>query len=92
MFCYYLSDGLYITGGAINNGGIALQWLIEKILEENLITIKKIKGFIKRYIKIKPGADGLIFLPYILGERSPVWDENARGAFIGLTASHAEHI
>jgi gluconokinase len=38
---------------------------------------------------IKPGAEGLIFLPYISGERSPVWDENARGVFIGLCSKHA---
>jgi len=34
------------------------------------------------------GARGLIFLPYLLGERSPRWNPNARGAFIGLTMTH----
>jgi len=34
------------------------------------------------------GARGLIFLPYLLGERSPHWNPNARGAFIGLTMTH----
>ena len=35
-----------------------------------------------------PGAGGLIFLPYLTGERAPIWDPRARGAFIGLTLNH----
>jgi xylulokinase len=35
-----------------------------------------------------PGANGLIFLPYLIGERSPRWNPNARGAFVGLTIRH----
>jgi len=35
LFCYYLTGGLYITGGAVNNGGIALQWLVEKVFKED---------------------------------------------------------
>ncbi|MBK9747909.1 MAG: xylulokinase [Chloroflexi bacterium] len=37
---------------------------------------------------IKPGAEGLFYLPYLLGERSPRWNPHARGAFIGLTMRH----
>jgi xylulokinase len=35
-----------------------------------------------------PGADGLIFLPYLIGERTPIWDAYARGVFFGLSTSH----
>jgi xylulokinase len=38
--------------------------------------------------KSPPGAKNLVFLPYLRGERSPRWNPKARGAFIGLTASH----
>jgi len=38
--------------------------------------------------RIKPGSDGLIWTPYLMGERTPHLDPNARAAFIGLTASH----
>ncbi|MEP6466431.1 MAG: gluconokinase [Parafilimonas sp.] len=93
LFCYYITDGMYITGGAINNGGIALQWLIEKVFEDNFKDEKKFKALLKDANKIMPGANGLIFLPYIIGERSPVWDESAKGAFIGLTSAHTkQHI
>ena len=37
-----------------------------------------------------PGADGLLFLPYLLGERSPRWNTKARGAFVGLTIRHTQ--
>ena len=90
LFCYYLTDGMYVTGGAINNGGVALQWLIEKIFEEDFKDEKNFKVLLKKATKINAGANGLIFLPYILGERSPVWDENAKGAFIGLTSAHTK--
>jgi xylulokinase len=35
-----------------------------------------------------PGADGLVFLPYLAGERAPIWDPDARGLLFGLTTSH----
>src|SRR5206468_12322520 len=35
-----------------------------------------------------PGADGVVFLPYLAGERSPIWDATATGAFVGLTLAH----
>ncbi len=37
---------------------------------------------------IPPGADGLVFLPYLMGERTPIWDPLARGAFVGLSTIH----
>jgi xylulokinase len=37
---------------------------------------------------VEPGAGGLLFLPYLIGERSPHWNPDARGAFVGLTMSH----
>jgi gluconokinase len=90
LFCYYISDGFYVTGGAINNGGITLQWLIEKIFKDDFKDEKKLNALLKAATKIAAGSNGLIFLPYILGERSPVWDEDAKGAFIGLTAFHTK--
>jgi sugar (pentulose or hexulose) kinase len=37
---------------------------------------------------VPPGADGLVFLPYLAGERTPIWDERARGVLFGLTERH----
>lgn len=90
LFCYYIGDGFYITGGALNNGGIVLQWLVEKILKESFRTESRLDALFTAAANIRPGSNGLIFLPYILGERAPVWDENAKGCFIGLTDTHTE--
>ena len=38
--------------------------------------------------KIGPGSDGLVVLPYFMGERTPIWDQNATGVFFGLTLGH----
>ena len=37
-----------------------------------------------------PGSDGIVFLPYLMGERSPVWDGRASGAFVGLNLFHGK--
>jgi xylulokinase len=43
--------------------------------------------------RVPMGADGLVFLPYLAGERAPIFDDAARGAFVGLTVAHgAEHL
>jgi len=90
LFCYYIDKEMYILGGAVNNGGVALQWLIEKILQQNFKDEKVFKKIFKESTQVKTGANGLIFLPYLNGERSPMWDENAKGALIGLTSSHTQ--
>ncbi|HQU60778.1 MAG TPA: FGGY-family carbohydrate kinase, partial [Saprospiraceae bacterium] len=39
--------------------------------------------------KIPAGSEGLLFLPYLLGERAPIWDASATGAFLGLRLNHS---
>lgn len=90
LFCYYIQKEMYILGGAVNNGGVALQWLIEKILQRNFKDEKVFKKIFKEATEIEAGSGGLIFLPYLNGERSPMWDENAKGALIGLTSFHKQ--
>ncbi len=38
--------------------------------------------------KVGAGSDGLIFLPYLPGERAPIWDANARGVYFGINIKH----
>jgi xylulokinase len=45
-------------------------------------------GLLEEAEKVKPGSDGLIFLPYLMGERTPYSDPYARGSFVGLTITH----
>lgn len=88
LFNYLLTDDLYITGGGINNGGIVLQWFMQTFLQKEYVPGNEYDWFFEEIKHIPPGADGLIFLPYILGERAPVWDADAKGVFIGIRSVH----
>ena len=92
-FCYILDENHYVIGGPVNNGAVTLQWLREQILQlpqtqgqENLnLSYDQMFNMAE---SVSPGADGLIFQPYLSGERAPIWSSNARGAFVGFTLSH----
>jgi gluconokinase len=84
-FCYHVKDDEYIIGGAGNNGGIVLQWLKEKIFQDE----KNYEDFLKLAEDI-PSSSGLLFLPYLLGERAPIWNADAKGIFFGLTIEHTK--
>jgi xylulokinase len=75
---------LYSVGGAMATTGKALDWFAREILDSGLGTA----ALIDEAARIEPGAGGLVFLPYLAGERSPIWDPDARGAFVGLTLEH----
>ncbi len=85
-FCYHLKDNLYIAGGANNNGAVVLQWLKESVLQTNE-TYDQLYAQAKTIIA---GSNELLFLPYILGERAPLWNSNAQGVFFGLTIQHTK--
>lgn len=88
LFSYVLVDGLFVNGGPINNGGIVLQWFLQTFLQKQVTSEVDFEWLFKEAAEIKEGADGLIFLPYILGERAPVWDAEAKGVFIGIRSNH----
>ncbi len=89
LFTYILDQEYYVSGGATNNGGIVLKWLATSFLDQkiNQLDIEKIIDQLKF---TNPGSDGLICLPWILGERAPVWDANAKGIFAGLSQHHTK--
>ena len=76
--------GLHSVGGAMAATGASLDWLAREVLGGSV----SITDLIEEAAAIEPGADGLLFLPYLAGERSPIWDPTARGAFVGLTLRH----
>lgn len=76
--------GRWFLGGAMNATGKALDWLREDVLRGAVTTDQ----LLAEAAAVPPGADGLVFLPYLAGERSPIWDPTARGAFVGLTLRH----
>jgi len=76
--------GLWNVGGAFAATGRALDWFRDSIVRDAATTT----SLIAEAVPTPPGADGLVFLPYLAGERSPLWDPLARGAFAGLTLAH----
>lgn len=90
IFNYILTDRLYISGGAVNNGVVVLKWYAEHFLQRTFTSAKDIQWFVEEASKAPAGAEGLIFLPYILGERAPIWDAGARGVFLGVHAGHTQ--
>nr|MBA3531119.1 hypothetical protein [Ardenticatenales bacterium] len=91
-WCYLLTEGRWLAGGAINNGGIAVQWARERFYPD----LSEADGYVRLLADaatIEPGAAGLLFLPYLTGERSPHWDTNAHATLHGLTLAHRrEHV
>ncbi|HET7000515.1 MAG TPA: gluconokinase [Puia sp.] len=85
-FCYYIKNNQWLLGGASNNGGIVLQWLHENIFRSE----KSVTDFLIQASDVKPGSEGLIFLPYLLGERAPIWNADAKGVLFGLQISHSQ--
>jgi xylulokinase len=65
-------------------GGGALLWLARGFYEGEM-AFERLEA---EAAAVPPGAEGLLFLPYLRGERAPLWDEAARGAFVGFTDGH----
>jgi xylulokinase len=85
VFNHAVPDTYYVLG-AILSAGLSLRWLRD--LMGMTHNPDAYPTFSREAASIPPGAEGLIFLPYLTGERTPWMDARARGAFIGLTAAH----
>lgn len=77
---------LYVFGGAIT-AGAAVTWFKTQCCDvpghpASLAELDVAAA------ALPPGSDGLVFLPYLMGERSPIWDAKASGAFVGLSLFH----
>lgn len=93
IFCYALTENLWVVGGAINNGGIVFQWIRDRLASLEVETALKNGIDPYEYLTeiangVKAGSEGLIFLPYLTGERAPHWNANARGVFFGISNHH----
>ena len=79
------SAGWYRMAGVLS-AGAALRWLRDDVL--GLDPAAGYEALTAPAAHVPHGAGGLLFLPYLAGERSPLMDPEARAAFIGLTAGH----
>lgn len=72
-----------MLGGVSSTTGAALQWAWKNFYPDN-----SFEATINEALAINAGADGLFFLPFLSGERSPFWNDHLRGSFHGLSLSH----
>lgn len=90
FFNYLLTDNCYVSGGPTNNGGNIFEWFTRQFGEFNnpFDMDNSMQQLMEEAAAVAPGSDGLLFLPYLLGERAPIWNANARGAYFGLNIKH----
>jgi gluconokinase len=95
LFSYILTPTQYVVGGPVNNGGLILRWFRDTFgadLKQQAAARKKdpYDLIIEQAAAVPAGAQGLLFLPYLLGERAPIWDAAARGVFFGISIHHTQ--
>ncbi|MGW3471529.1 gluconokinase [Saccharopolyspora sp. NPDC000995] len=80
-FSYAMGDGLWVIGGAVSNGAVIAQWAAEFFGVD-------VADLLDEAAAVPAGANGLMALPYLLGERAPWWEPGLTGSLVGLRHSH----
>jgi gluconokinase len=90
FFNYLLTENYYVSGGPTNNGGVIFEWFAKQFGEfRNPFDLEvTMDNLIREASNVNLGSDGLLFLPYLLGERAPLWNANARGSYFGINIKH----
>ncbi len=97
-FCYALTEKHWVVGGPVNNGGIVLRWVRDEFAAAETETAKRLgidpyEVLTQIAERVPCGAAGLLFHPYLAGERAPLWNADLRGSFFGLAMHHRkEHM
>ncbi|MGG0936832.1 gluconokinase [Brevibacillus centrosporus] len=92
-FCYLLTENHWVIGGPSNNGGIMLRWFRDEFSWPEVEKAKQMgvdpyDVMIEAAEHVPAGAEGLLFLPFLSGERAPYWNAQARGSFFGIGLHH----
>ena len=88
---YNLVLGRWVMAGCTNTSGAAYRWLQEALYSREASELGSEETYRlmdREAEEVEVGCEGLIFLPYLHGERSPVWDAYARGVFFGVSINH----
>ena len=86
-FCHVVPEVWYLMGVVLSAGG-AFAWYREQVARELADSKEANQRLNEEAASIAPGAEGVTFLPYLQGERTPHRDASARGAFLGLSLAH----
>ena len=88
----HVVPGTWILQGGTTGGGGVMRWLEKEFAgyeraREGQVGKGALEQLNELAAKVSPGSDGVVFLPYMSGERTPIWDPNAKGVFYGLDYS-----
>ena len=89
---FHVVPGLWLLQGGTTGGGGVMRWFerefadYERMMKEET-GVSSLNQLNEIAEKVSPGCDGLVFLPYMAGERSPIWNPYAKGVFYGLDFS-----
>ena len=95
LFCYALTEDHWVVGGAVNNGGSVVRWAGHALAAQ--FGEPSLEGeaaddldarLLEEAAGVPPGSEGLLCLPFLLGERAPWWRPGMRGAYLGLRREH----
>jgi len=86
-FCHAVPDTFYLMGSMLS-AGAAFAWYRRELARDLEAHRDANLALNKEAQRVAPGAEGVTFLPYLQGERTPHRDASARGAFVGLSLSH----
>ena len=88
IFNYLDADGraCHVTG-TVQTGAAAFDWMLNNMMgnREAPLDISRMENMARQ---IRPGAEGVLFLPTLMGSRTPYWDPNTRGVLMGFTLYH----
>ena len=89
ILSFHVVPGKWLLQGGTTGGGGVVRWLEREFadyerMEARTLGKNSVDLLNDRAEAVSPGSDGLIFLPYMEGERSPIWDPNAKGVYYGL--------
>jgi xylulokinase len=89
----HLVPGMFMPDGTMQAAGASYQWARDQLCPFEIqaaeaLRISPYELMSAQADQSPPGANGLLYLPYLMGERSPHWNPKARGAFVGLTIRH----
>ncbi|HEB31213.1 MAG TPA: hypothetical protein ENI15_10125 [Spirochaetes bacterium] len=89
-WCYYLTENNWLLGGVAHDAGIAIKWLFNNFFKNGSGEFESL-DIIDEYAKqTPPGSCGLLFFPFLGGERSPRYNPRARGTLIGMSYEHGK--
>jgi gluconokinase len=95
LFCYALTDELWVSGGATNNAGSVVRWAATAFgavpadrVPDGDAADRADALLLAEAAAVPAGSEGLLCLPYLLGERAPWWRSGLRGAYVGLRRDH----